>query len=81
MYNDNSKRDLHNEGASHIQFLLEEKLKILNMIDQEVLTLYNEGEIEKEIEDSESRVARIMGVNIAIAEATNSVETKTAKPK
>ena len=51
-----------------IQCLLEEKLKILNTIDQEVLTLCNEGEIEKEIEDSESIVARFMGVNNAITE-------------
>ena len=48
--------------------MLEKKLKVLNTIDQEVLTLCNKAEIEKEIEDSESIVARIMGVNNAITE-------------
>ena len=57
-----------------IQCLLEEKLKTLNTIDQDVLTLCSEGEIEKEIEDSEAIVARIMGVNNAIAERIKQYE-------
>ncbi|CAB4040670.1 Hypothetical predicted protein, partial [Paramuricea clavata] len=57
-----------------IQCLLEEKLKTLNTIDQDVLTLCSEAEIEKEIEDSEAIVARIMGVNNAIAERIKQYE-------
>jgi hypothetical protein len=38
------------------------------------LTLCSEAEIEKEIEDSEAIVARIMGVNNAIAERIKQYE-------
>ena len=44
-------KNLAKEDVSRIQiiqYLLEEKLKILNTIDQEVLTLCSEGDIEKE---------------------------------
>ena len=51
-----------------IHCLLEEKLKTLNTIDQDVLTLCSEGEVEKEIEDSEAIIARAMGVNNAITD-------------
>lgn len=46
--------------------LVRGKTKDIRMIDQEVLTLCNEGESVKEIEDSELIVARITGVNNAI---------------
>ncbi len=60
---------LTKDDVSRIQVihcLLEEKLKTLNTIDQDVLTLCSGGDIEKEIEDSEAIVARVMGVNNAL---------------
>ena len=70
---------LTKDDVSRIQVihcLLEEKLKTLNTIDQDVLTLCSEGEIEKEIEDSEAIVARVMGVNNAITDKTKQYEQR-----
>ena len=79
-YNDNNERDFNERRCvtnQVIQCLLEEKLKTLNTTDQDVFTLCSEGEIEKEIEDSEAIVARIMGVNNAITETVG--ENKTIR--
>lgn len=75
---------LSQESITRIQVikcLLDEKLKTLNSIDQQILALCSVEDIEMEIEESESMIARIMNVKSLIAEKikkpeqSNPVET------